>query len=420
MNQRLNVPKGTADILPSDIPRWEKLENLARDIAARYGFRQIRTPEFEFTSLFERGVGDSTDIVRKEMYTFTHRGGESFTLKPEGTAPVVRSFVENGMSSAPQPVKLFYLTNCFRAENPQKGRYRQFHQFGIEIFGAASPAADAEVITLAMRFFSELGLRDIELRINSVGCEHCRAAYYEKLRAFLADKVDKLCDDCKSRFERNPMRIIDCKNEHCQELIAGVPMMADELCDDCKNHFAAVQRYLQAAGVPFVLDSSIVRGLDYYTNTAFEFVPISSTGAQGSIGGGGRYNGLVETLGGPDTPGIGLAIGLERVLLQLNEQGINIDTPEVTDAYIAPLGDPAMDTAVKYAEILRSKGLSVQIDLMERSLKAQMKYADKINARYALMLGEDELSRGVFLVRNMQTKEQREIPFDMLAGELLK
>ncbi|MBE6037701.1 MAG: histidine--tRNA ligase [Anaerofustis stercorihominis] len=415
MSNKIFAPKGTNDILPEKIALWEKIESQAKNIAARYGFKQIRTPEFESTNLFERGVGDTTDIVQKEMYTFTHKGKESLTLKPEGTAPVVRSFIENGMASAAQPVKLFYLTNCFRCENPQKGRYRQFHQFGIEVFGAEDASSDAEVISLAYEFLRELGIKDVIAKVNSVGCPTCRKAYYEKLKAFIAPKLDKLCDDCKNRFDKNPMRLIDCKVETCKEHIEGAPLMLDELCTDCKDHFEKVKTYLDCMGVEYEVDPKIVRGLDYYTNTAFEFIPKDSTKSQAAIAAGGRYNGLVETLGGPKTAGIGLAMGIERILIQLEEQGIEIDTEEYTDLYIAPLGEGAKEIALKYSTLLRREGITVLTDVMNRSLKAQMKYADKINAKFVAMVGEDEADKGVFLVRDMNTKEQTEVPFDKLA-----
>ena len=371
MSSKIFAPKGTNDILPEKIALWEHLESRAKDIAARYGFRQIRTPEFESTNLFERGVGDTTDIVQKEMYTFTHKGKESLTLKPEGTAPVVRSFIENGMASAAQPVKLFYLTNCFRCENPQKGRYRQFHQFGIEVFGAEDASSDAEVISLAYEFLKELGIKDIIAKVNSVGCPTCRKAYYEKLKAFIAPKLDKLCDDCKNRFDKNPMRLIDCKVETCKEHIEGAPLMLDELCDECKDHFEKVKAYLDCMGVEYEVDPKIVRGLDYYTNTAFEFIPKDSTKSQAAIAAGGRYNGLVETLGGPNTAGIGLAMGIERIIIQLEEQGIEIDTEEYTDVYIAPLGEGAKELALKYTTLLRREGFTALTDVMNRSLKAE-------------------------------------------------
>lgn len=419
MNQKIYAPKGTNDILPDQIPIWEKIEAAAKEICRLYGFKQIRTPEFESTALFERGVGDTTDIVQKEMYTFMHRDKESFTLKPEGTAPVVRAYNEHGMASYPQPVKLFYLTRCFRSENPQKGRYRQFHQFGIEAIGSNSPVMDAEVIALADGFIKSLGIGNVTLSINSVGCPKCRSAYYEKLKEFLADRLDGLCDDCKGRYNKNPMRIIDCKNEQCQKKIEGVPMMLDHLCDDCREHFEKVKEYLTAADIDFTVDPKIVRGLDYYTNTAFEFVT-TDLGAQATVCGGGRYNGLVEELGGADTPGIGFGMGIERLILMLEAQGIKLTEEETTDLYIAPLGGEAKKIAFNYTTQLRKRGLSVQTDTMDRSLKAQMKYADKINARYVLMIGDEEIQNGAGLLRDMITKEQRTVAFDEITDTIIK
>ncbi|MFA0816721.1 MAG: histidine--tRNA ligase [Anaerofustis sp.] len=411
MGQQINAPKGTNDILPEQIPIWEKIETRAKETCKHFGFKQIRTPEFELTALFERGVGGTTDIVQKEMYQVGHKGKENFSLKPEGTAPVVRAFIEHGMASDPQPVKLFYLTRCFRSENPQKGRYRQFNQFGVEALGSASPAMDAEVISLADGFIRSLGITDVTLSINSVGCPTCRSAYYEKLKEFLKDKVDLLCDDCKGRYEKNPMRIIDCKNESCKAVIQGVPLMLDNLCEECADHFEGVKGYLNAAEIPYVIDPNIVRGLDYYTNTAFEFVT-TQLGAQATVCGGGRYNGLVKELGGADVPGIGFGMGIERLILLMEAQNIVIAEQETTDLYIAPLGEEAKPIAFRYATLLRKNGVTVQTDTMDRSLKAQMKYADKIGAKYVLMIGEEELNAQAGLLRDMTTKEQSALAFD--------
>lgn len=411
MGQQINAPKGTNDILPEQIPIWERIEAKAKETCKHFGFKQIRTPEFELTALFERGVGGTTDIVQKEMYQVGHKGKENFSLKPEGTAPVVRAFIEHGMASDPQPVKLFYLTRCFRSENPQKGRYRQFNQFGVEALGSASPAMDAEVISLADGFIRSLGITDVTLSINSVGCPTCRSAYYEKLKEFLKDKVDLLCDDCKGRYEKNPMRIIDCKNESCKAVIQGVPLMLDNLCEECADHFEGVKGYLNAAEIPYVIDPNIVRGLDYYTNTAFEFVT-TQLGAQATVCGGGRYNGLVKELGGADVPGIGFGMGIERLILLMEAQNIVIAEQETTDLYIAPLGEEAKPIAFRYATLLRKNGVTVQTDTMDRSLKAQMKYADKIGAKYVLMIGEEELNAQAGLLRDMTTKEQSALAFD--------
>ncbi len=419
MDNKINAPKGTNDILPEQIPIWEMIESTAKDICMRYGFKQIRTPEFESTALFKRGVGDTTDIVQKEMYTFVHREKESLTLKPEGTAPVVRAYIEHGMASYPQPVKLFYLTRCFRCENPQKGRYRQFHQFGIEAIGSASPLMDAEVISLADSYIKSLGIKNVDLSINSVGCPTCRDAYYKLLQDFLSDKLDSLCDDCNARYDKNPMRILDCKNTQCKTLLADAPLMIDHLCEDCQTHFDGVKAYLDASEVSYKIDPMIVRGLDYYTNTAFEFIS-SDLGAQSTVCGGGRYNGLVGQLGGKDTPGIGFGMGIERLILLMDAQNIKIETEEITDLYIAPLGDEAKKIAVYYTKLLRDKGCTVQTDTMDRSLKAQMKYADKINAKYVLMIGEEEIEQNAGLLRNMLTKEQENIPFNEITKKFMQ
>ena len=418
MAVKITVPKGTFDILPDRIPMWEKIEKVARDISKRFGYKEIRTPEFENTNLFVRGVGETTDIVQKEMYTFT-RGKESFTLKPEGTAAVVRSYIENGMSSLAQPVKLFYLTNCFRGENPQKGRYRQFHQFGIEAIGSNDPMMDAEIIVLADTFIKELGIKNVRLTINSVGCPTCRGEYYTKLREALKEELPCLCEDCKGRYEKNPMRIIDCKKEHCKELTKDVPMMIDCLCEECLAHFNSVKDYLSSYEIDYEVDPKIVRGLDYYSNTAFEFIT-DDLGAQSTLCGGGRYNYLVEQIGGNSTAGIGLALGLERLLLILEAQEIDFADEEKTDVYIAPLGEDARKIATKVSLELRKNELIVQTDMMKRSLKAQMKFADKIKSNFVLILGEDEIKNGVGILRNMNTKEQTEIKIDMLAKGVLE
>ena len=419
MDNKINAPKGTNDILPEQIPIWELIESTAKDICKRYGFKQIRTPEFESTALFKRGVGDTTDIVQKEMYTFVHRDKESLTLKPEGTAPVVRAYIEHGMASYPQPVKLFYLTRCFRCENPQKGRYRQFHQFGIEAIGSASPLMDAEVISLADSLIKSLGIKNVELSINSVGCPTCRDEYYKLLQTFLADKLNSLCDDCKARYDKNPMRILDCKNTQCKTLLTDAPLMIDHLCEDCQTHFDGVKAYLDASEVAYQIDPMIVRGLDYYTNTAFEFIS-SDLGAQSTVCGGGRYNGLVGQLGGKDTPGIGFGMGIERLILLMDAQNIKVETEDITDLYIAPLGDVAKKIAVYYTKLLRDNGCIVQTDTMDRSLKAQMKYADKINAKYVLMIGEEEIDQNAGLLRNMLTKEQENLPFNDIIKKFMQ
>lgn len=406
---KLTAPKGTKDILPSEIASWEKIEKTAKALCRQYGFKQIRTPEFEYTDLFVRGVGEGTDIVKKEMYTFARNEKNSFTLKPEGTAPAIRAYIQNGMSNEPQPVKLFYLTSCYRAENPQKGRMRQFHQFGCELIGSDSPLADAQVIILADAFIKKMGVENVKLHINTVGCPKCRKEYYEILKKFLQEKREYLCEDCLSRMETNPMRVLDCKNEKCREALANAPLMKDHLCEDCEKHFETVKKALIAAGVEYELDAHIVRGLDYYTNTAFEFIA-EGLGAQSTLCGGGRYNGLCAELGGDDSPGVGFALGIERLLLLLEEE----KTDNVSDLYIAALGDSAAMEALRIQSEMIHKGLSVSTDVMGRSLKAQMKYADKLGAQFVLIIGEDELANGKYTLRNMSTKEQHEILPDEL------
>lgn len=406
---KLTAPKGTKDILPSEIASWEKIEKTAKALCSQYGFKQIRTPEFEYTDLFVRGVGEGTDIVKKEMYTFARNEKNSFTLKPEGTAPAIRAYIQNGMSNEPQPVKLFYLTSCYRAENPQKGRMRQFHQFGCELIGSDSHLADAQVIILADAFIKKMGVENVKLHINTVGCPKCRKEYYEILKKFLQEKREYLCEDCLSRMETNPMRVLDCKNEKCREALANAPLMKDHLCEDCEKHFETVKKALIAAGVEYELDAHIVRGLDYYTNTAFEFIA-EGLGAQSTLCGGGRYNGLCAELGGDDSPGVGFALGIERLLLLLEEE----KTDNVSDLYIAALGDSAAMEALRIQSEMIHKGLSVSTDVMGRSLKAQMKYADKLGAQFVLIIGEDELANGKYTLRNMSTKEQQEILPDEL------
>lgn len=401
---KLSAPKGTKDILPNEIPTWEKFEKTAKEVCEQFGFKQIRTPEFEFTDLFVRGVGEGTDIVTKEMYTFSRNDKDSFTLKPEGTAPVMRSYIQNGMSSEPQPVKLFYITSCYRAENPQKGRMRQFHQLGCEVLGSHSAYSDATVIALADTFIRKMGVNDFVLHINSVGCPKCRKEYYEKLRAYLKEREEYLCDDCKSRIGKNPMRVLDCKNENCKAHIEDAPLMKDYLCDDCKDHFETLQKALGAMNVEFEIDYKIVRGLDYYTNTAFEFIS-DNLGAQSTICGGGRYNGLIKELGGDDTPGVGFGLGVERLLMLIEEEKPNYST----DLYIAGLGDDAVLKGLEIQSELIKAGYSVSSDVMQRSLKAQMKYADKLNTKFVLIIGEDEINSGLYVLRNMQTKEQYEV-----------
>lgn len=400
------APKGTSDILPENSGKWQYLEGLFRDICRRYGMKEIRTPMFENTELFIRGVGDTTDVVEKQMYSFDDLAGRNITLKPEGTSPVARALVENGLYAQMQPTKLFYITPCFRYEKMQKGRYRQFHQFGTEVFGTKSPVADAEIVGVAADMLNALGMKEIELRINSVGCPECRAKHREALKAFLAEKYDDLCDTCKGRFNKNPMRILDCKSEKCQKLVEGAPMMLDYLCDDCKDHFEEFKSCLESMGIDYVVDPGIVRGLDYYTKTAFEFVSVREM-AQGTVCGGGRYDHLVEDIGGPEVPGVGFGMGIERLLLLLEQEGIEIPADDYADYVIITMGEEAKLKGLGLARELRAKGLQVQTDMMNRNFKNQFKYANRINAKNAIIIGEDEVKNGNFAVKDMSTGEQR-------------
>ncbi len=410
-------PRGTNDFLPEDTAKWQYLEKLLREICQQFGYAELRTPIFEETALFLRGVGDTTDIVQKEMYTFEDSGGRSLTLRPENTASAVRAYVENKLFAGQQPVRLFYMGPMFRYERPQAGRFRQFHQFGVECFGAASPAADAEVIALAWEFYRRLGLQGLELNLNSVGCPNCRPTYRQALQDFLRPHLDELCPTCQERFEKNPLRILDCKNPQCQQFLHGAPTTLDALCDDCRVHFDAVQEYLQAAAIPYRLNTNLVRGLDYYTNTAFEIL-LSDIGAQSAVCGGGRYNGLVEELGGKPAPGVGFALGMERVFSALNAQGLELPVAQGLDVFVAVLDKQAQKQAFQLACALRSQGLAVGYDTLERSLKAQLKYADSQRAAYTLLVGGDELARGSVVLRDMQSSEQSEFPIEKIGAVL--
>ena len=404
----INGPRGTKDILPDTVAQWTHVEKVIRELCARYGYREIRTPIFEHTELFLRGIGETTDVVEKEMYTFTDRGERSLTLRPENTASVVRSYLQNKLYAADALVKLFYIGSMFRYDRPQAGRYREFHQFGVEALGEENPAVDAEIIVLAVEFLRALGLQELKLHLNSVGCPKCRPVYREKLQEFFRSHLKELCTDCRSRFERNPLRLLDCKNEHCHALAEGAPRITDCLCDECRTHFAEVQSYLTAAGIPFELDANLVRGLDYYTKTAFE-VKYTPLGAQSAVAGGGRYDGLVEEVGGPPTPGIGFAVGLERVLLALEKQELLPEEPEAVDVFVVALGEAARIPAFKLLYELRAAKLSAAMDFAGRSMKAQMKQANKKNARFVAILGEDEVKEASALLKDMKTSEQKKL-----------
>ncbi len=408
---------GTKDILPEEIHRWTYVESMFREVCDTYGFKEIRTPVFESTELFKRGVGETTDIVNKEMYTFEDNGGRSLTLKPEGTAPVVRALIENKIYANGQINKMFYITPCFRSERPQAGRQRQFHQFGVETFGSDSPVADAEVIAVAMTLFDKLGVGELELRINSIGCPECRGKYREILQDFLRPKLDGLCETCKSRFDKNPMRILDCKSPECQKQVVGAPQMLDYICDDCKTDFEELKVALTAMKVPFIVDASIVRGLDYYTKTAFEIIT-NKIGAQGTVCGGGRYNGLIKQLDGPDQPGVGFGMGIERLLIVMKEFGVQVPQDDTIDAFVAVMGDKAKIKALELIQDMRRAGLKVQMDLAMRKLGKQFELADRLGARNTLVLGDDELEKDAVIVKNMETKEQVEVPVSNILNYL--
>jgi histidyl-tRNA synthetase len=409
----INIPKGTKDMLPSEAYKWHYVEETARKTAHSFGFKEIRTPVFEHTELFLRGVGETTDIVNKEMYTFEDKGGRSITLRPEGTAGVARSFIENGLAQNGLPLKTYYIASVFRYEKPQNGRLREHHQFGTEMFGSELPKADVEVISLAYTFLKNAGLKDIALNINSIGCKTCRAEFNKALKEYIGANLENMCATCKSRFDKNPLRILDCKEERCKVITAQAPRIIDYLCDDCKAHFEEVQKGLTALDIPFTVNPGIVRGLDYYTRTVFEFIS-TDIGAQGTVCGGGRYNHLIEEVGGKPTPAVGFGLGLERLLLVLENTGNMKAVEKGIDVYVAPLGDRAQAVSQSICQALRASGLSAETDLMGRSLKAQMKYADKIGAHYVAILGDDELDNQIATVKNMVEGESKQVSLDDL------
>lgn len=403
--------KGTQDVLPSQSYKNQFIESTVMNIASDFGFKEIRTPVFEHTELFSRSVGDTTDVVQKEMYTFNDKGGRSITLRPEGTAGAARAFLEHGLTNEPMPQKVSYVTSCYRYEKPQAGRLREFHQFGIECYGTDSPAADAEVIALGNEIFGFLGIEEIRLEINSIGCPECRKNYHAALKEYFTARADELCPTCQERLERNPMRILDCKSPICKEIADGAPVILDYLCDDCREHFDKVKSYLDAMLISYEVNPRIVRGLDYYTRTVFEFVS-DSIGAQGTVCGGGRYDGLIEELGGGHVPALGFAMGLERLLLLLDAQGIELPEDKKCDIYIASIGEAASLKAASLALELRQSGVSAQFDVVGRSVKAQMKYADKIGASFTAVLGDDDLQANAVKVKNMESGETTELSLD--------
>ncbi|MDE7296848.1 MAG: histidine--tRNA ligase [Clostridia bacterium] len=413
----IQIPKGTKDVLPKQSYLWQYVEKTARETAESFGFREIRTPMFEHTELFLRGVGDTTDVVSKEMYTFFDKGNRSITLKPEGTAGVARSFVENGLANDGLPAKMYYFSPAFRYERPQAGRLREHHQFGVELYGAAGAQADAEVITLVDAFYKKLGLKKVQLELNSIGCKDCRTAYNAALKEYFAPRLGEMCEDCNARFSKNPMRMIDCKNEKCKVHTAGAPRMLDYLCPDCRAHFEEVKRLLDGAGVKYEVNPSIVRGLDYYSRTVFEFVS-GAAGAQGTVCGGGRYDTLLEQIGGKPVPAVGFGGGIERLLMVMEAEGAPIPELNRVTCYLAGMDGVSREKAFLLANELRSSGVSCETDLMDRSVKAQFKYADKIGARYVAVIGESELNEGAAEVKDMKNSTSERIKFADLVAYL--
>ncbi len=409
------APKGTKDMLPGEAHLWQKIEAVMRRRAALSGYREVRTPVFEHTELFLRGVGDTTDIVQKEMYTFKDKGDRSITLKPEGTAGAVRAFVEGKLFADALPCKMYYLNNpVFRYEKPQSGRYREHHQFGMECFGGKSPSVEAELISTLLGILGELGLKGLSVSINSIGCPECRPKYHAALKEYLGGRLDQLCETCRERFERNPLRILDCKEEGCKNLVKDAPTILDMLCDECHDHFETLKSMLTARGISYTVNPHIVRGLDYYTKTVFEIMV--TRGREGlALCGGGRYDGLVEQLGGPATPAAGFGIGTERILLEMSNQGVTMEAPELCRVYVANITAADSEKAYLLCQQLRDEGIRAESDLCARSLKAQFKYADKLSAKYIALVGGEELERGVIKLRDMNTREETEVPAENAA-----
>ena len=408
--------KGTEDVLPKESYRWQFVENVMRSEAQAYGFKEIRTPVFEHTELFSRGVGQTTDVVQKEMYTFDTKGGESVTLRPEGTAGAARAVLEHSLENDGLPIKASYFVSCYRYEKPQAGRLREFHQFGVEEYGTQAPIADAEIICTAQSIFDRLGVEQIHLEINSIGCPTCRAEYHKALKAYFEEYRNDLCSTCLSRLDKNPMRILDCKSPVCSKIAEGAPKITDYLCDECREHFASVQKYLDAAGIKYTVNPTIVRGLDYYTKTVFEFVT-DFIGAQGTVCGGGRYDGLIEELGGKHLPSLGYAMGIERLLMLMDKQGIEIPKPSSCDLYVATMGEAAAVKSFQIIKSVRDCGLIAETDVVGRGLRAQMKYADKIGAKFSLVLGDNEIEQGFANVKNMESGEQTKLVLDETFAE---
>ena len=410
MAMNIKRPNGTEDVIPRDAHKWHTVEKIARETAESYGFGELRFPTFENTELFLRSVGETTDVVQKEMYTVKAKETE-FTLRPEGTAGAIRAMLQNGLLNEALPQRIFYIISCFRHERPQAGRLREFHQFGLEMAGSPSPAADAEVISLAKKILDRLELRNIELHINSIGCPACRAKYHDALRAYFEPRKEELCDTCKERLVKNPMRLLDCKSPEDREIAKDAPVILDYLCEECSSHFTKLKKYLDIAGISYIVDPKIVRGLDYYTKTVFEFIT-TEIGAQGTVCGGGRYDGLIEQLGGQHTPALGFGMGLERLLLVMDKQGCDFLAPKKCDIYFATMGEPALEKAMKLSAQLREYGYFAEFDLMQRGLKAQMKYANKIGAAFTMVLGDNELAEGTAKLKEMKSGEETKMSLD--------
>ena len=419
MAEIIKAIKGTCDVIPDDSYKWQYVEQTMLNTASLYGYREIRIPVFEHTEVFSRGVGDTTDVVQKEMYTFDDKGGRSITLRPEFTAGVVRSSIENGLVNGTLPVKACYIGGCYRYEKPQAGRLREFHQFGIECIGANTPAADAEVILLANQVLSDIGIKNLSLEINSIGCPTCRAEYHKALKAYFADNSEELCGTCKERLDRNPMRILDCKSPVCKGIAEGAPVVLDFLCDECKEHHAQLQAHLDAAGLKYTVNPQIVRGLDYYTKTVFEFVS-GDIGAQSTVCGGGRYDGLIAQLGGPSVQSVGFAMGLERLMMVLEAQNAEFPEKATCDIYFAPMGENEQVFATKLCAILRAEGFEALSDINGRGLRAQLKYANKIGAKFTCVLGEDEVKCGTLRIKNMQSGVETEVSAENIVEEFYK
>ena len=409
----LSAPRGVRDILPVESTKWRWLENQFVEICKVFGYHELRIPFFEATELYQRGVGEATDIVQKEMYTFADRSDRSLTLRPEITAGMARSYIEQKLHAGVQPVKLFTYGPLFRYERPQAGRYRQFHQFDIEAFGSLDPMTDAEIIALGWQFFHKIGLEDIQLQINSIGCEHCRPRLRRDMIKYLEQRLDKLCPDCQKRYLQNPLRVFDCKNETCQAEYRDLPVMRGRFCPDCAHHHILVHEYLKAMGIPYIINDRLVRGLDYYNRTVFEFFDPNTAVEIGALGGGGRYDYLVRDLGGPETPGVGFGLGMERILIALDRKGFPY-TEEKLPLFVVTIGEETAYRAIAIVNSLRKKGIKCEIDIMQRSLKAQLRHANKLGAKKVLIIGEDELQNGKLVLRNMETQSQEEIDYATL------